>query len=319
MAVPALRTRSADDYVGIVSLYTQQEPDSLPLTVERYRMERAAIDAAGSGEAWVAVDGDRVIGLGAISPAWWTGDPSVFSLELRVDLRYRRRGIGTSLFKRLLVRSAEHGATRMLCWRRADAHDGLHFAEHRSFHETGQQLDEYRLYIPDAAVDAYSGLAERLSRMGLRLASLADLETGDERLLRALQRLWAESGADSPPDAADLCDSFATWRREVLDSSGQSADTHWVALDGERPVGMTFLKRLSAEAAENDYTAVAPTHRGRGIAPALKLRAIDWARQHDVRWFYTSSEIGNGPMIGINRRLGYRPGVRRIEVARTLP
>jgi hypothetical protein len=56
-----------------------------------------------------------------------------------------------------------------------------------------------------------------------------------------------------------------------------SAETHWVALNGERPVGMTFLKRLSEDAAENDYTCVAATHRSRGIATALKLRTIAWA------------------------------------------
>jgi GNAT superfamily N-acetyltransferase len=89
-------------------------------------------------------------------------------------------------------------------------------------------------------------------------------------------------------------------------------------MDGERPVGMTFLKRLSQNAAENDYTGVAPSHRGRGIARALKLRAIAWAKENGVDWFYTGSEIGNVRMIGVNRQLGYEPGPRRMEVAREL-
>jgi GNAT superfamily N-acetyltransferase len=92
-----------------------------------------------------------------------------------------------------------------------------------------------------------------------------------------------------------------------------------VALDEDRPVGMTFLKRLSEDAAENDYTGVASTHRGRGIAPALKRRAIAWAQQHGVDWFYTSSEIGNARMIAINKRLGYQSGVQRLEISRDLP
>ena len=81
---------------------------------------------------------------------------------------------------------------------------------------------------------------------------------------------------------------------------------------------MTFLKRLSEDAAENDYTGVAAAYRGRGIARALKLRAIAWARQRGVRWFFTSSEIGNERMISANTRLGYQPGVRRLQVARDL-
>ena len=136
--------------------------------------------------------------------------------------------------------------------------------------------------------------------------------------LRALQALWAEPG-DQTVDPERLRDSFPWWRAQVLDGPGLSSETHWVALDGERPVGMTFLKRLSENAAENDYTGVARSYRGRGIAPALKVRAITWAREHGVDWFYTSSEIGNTSMISINRRLGYRPGVRRLQAAQDLP
>ena len=81
---------------------------------------------------------------------------------------------------------------------------------------------------------------------------------------------------------------------------------------------MTFLKRLSPTAAENDYTGVAASHRGNGIAVALKLRAIQWAQRNGVDWFYTSSETGNSPMLSINQKLGYRAGVRRIEVGRDI-
>ena len=70
---------------------------------------------------------------------------------------------------------------------------------------------------------------------------------------------------------------------------------------------------------KEQLVGVAATHRGRGIATALKRRAIAWARQDGVSWFYTSSEMGNARMIAINRRLGYQPGVRRLEVARERP
>ncbi|HEY8287516.1 MAG TPA: GNAT family N-acetyltransferase, partial [Chloroflexota bacterium] len=188
----------------------------------------------------------------------------------------------------------------------------------RGFRETGECLEEYRLHLPEANIDAYAGLEARLEASGIRIATLAELGAGEEMFLRALQRLWADS-SETLPDPEGLTDSFSSWRREVLDAAGSSAETHWVALDGERPVGMTFLKRLSMGAAENDYTCVASTYRGRGIAAALKLRTVAWARRQGVRWFYTSSEVGNAPMIALNQRLGYQAGVRRLAVARDLP
>jgi GNAT superfamily N-acetyltransferase len=312
-----LRPRAIDDDVRIVEIYNQQEADSLPLTLERYRAEHAGT-ADRQDEQWVVLDQDQVVGVGSFHPAWWTADPGIYAGEIRVDTSRYRQGIGTRLYDQLRARLLAREATRFLCWFRADAAGASRFAARHGFRETGQVLQDCRLYVPEARLDPYAGVDERLHQEGLRIASLAELRRDDEPFLRALQQVSADSGG-GPPDPEQRRDSFPTWRRQVLDAAGMSPETHWVALDGDRPVGMTFLKRLSQDSAENDYTGVASTHRGRGIAPALKLRAIAWAQQHGVDWFYTYSEVVNTPMIAINTRLGYQPGARRVEVARDLP
>ena len=313
----AYRLRRADDDADIVALHALQEPDSAPLTVARYRLEQAEQIVNRRGEQWVAVDAGRVVGVGSFSSAWWTGRRGSYALHIAVDQRRWRQGIGGALARLVGARLDALGATRLLDWVRADAAEGRHFAAARGFRETGAVLEEYRLHVPEAITDPHTGLEGALAGAGLRVASLAELGADDEPLLRGLQRLWASTDA-SPPDQGRLDASFPSWRREVLDAAGASPQTHWVALDGGCPVGMSFLKRLSEDAAENDYTCVAPAYRGRGIAVALKLRAIGWARQQGVRWFYTSSEAGNEPMIAINRRLGYQAGARRVEVENEL-
>jgi GNAT superfamily N-acetyltransferase len=317
-SITYFRPRVPDDDVRIVEIYGEQEAGSAPLTLDRYRAERVGQAADHQGEEWVALVQDQLVGSGSFSPAWWTGDPGTYSIEIRVDPSHWRQGIGTRLYDLLHSRLLALEATRLVGWVRADTEAARGFAARRGVHETGQVVEEYRLHVPEANTDAYAGLEEGLRGDGVRIASLAELGRDDEQFLRALHLLWADSG-DEAASAERPGNSFAAWRREVLDGTGLSPETHWVALDGDRPVGMTFLKRLSEDAAENDYTGVASTHRGRGIAPALKLRAIAWARGHGVNWFHTSSETGNAPMIAINRRLGYQPGVRRLEVARELP
>jgi RimJ/RimL family protein N-acetyltransferase len=308
----------AGDDAAIVEIYTRQEADSVPLTIARYRAGQAEKVADSDGEPWVAVETGRVVGVGGLAPAWWTGQPGSYAVQVRIDQSHWRRGIGTRLYGLLRSRLIARDATRLVSWVRVDAANGRRFAARHGFRETGRVVEEYRLHVPEANTEAYDGLEEGLRRGGLRIASLAELGTDDEEFLRALQRLWAAS-RDEPPNPGRLRDSFPAWRREVLHAPGYSPETHWVALDGEHPVGTTFLKQLSEDAAENDYTGVASTHRGRGIAPALKLRAVAWARQHGVSWFYASSEIGNTRMIAINSRLGYEPGVQRLEVARDSP
>jgi GNAT superfamily N-acetyltransferase len=313
-----LRPRAAGDDARIVDIYNQQEGDSLPLILEWYGAEHAGTAADRQGEQWVALDQDRLVGVGSFHPAWWTGQPGIYAGEIRVDQSRWRQGIGTRLSDQLRSRLLTRQATRLLSWISADASGARRFAARHGFRETGQVIQECRLHVPEVETDHYAGVDERLRQDGLRIASLAELGRDDETFLRALHQVSADSG-DGPPDPEQLSDSFATWQRQVLHAPGMSPETHWVALDGNRPVGMTYLKRLSEDAAENDYTGVASTHRGRGIAPALKLRAIAWAQQHGVNWFYTGSEIGNTRMIAINTRLGYQPGVRRVEVARDLP
>jgi RimJ/RimL family protein N-acetyltransferase len=194
--------------------------------------------------------------------------------------------------------------------------EGYRFATRREYRETGQVLEDYRLDVQQANLNAYPGLRERLENEGIGFASLAELNP-DEALLRRVQYLWAETG-DENLELDSLSESFDSWREHVLAGSGQSPETHWLALREGRPVGTTYLKRLSPEAAENDYTAVTPAYRGRGIAQALKLRALAWAQQNGLRYFHTSSDVRNVRMIAINRHLGYQPGVRRMEMARDL-
>jgi hypothetical protein len=72
----------------------------------------------------------------------------------------------------------------------------------------------------------------------------------------------------------------------------------------------------AADAVEAGYTAV---HRRRGIALALKLRAIASAAGHGYRELRTDSNAGNARMLGINAALGFAPEPARLTFERRLP
>ncbi len=46
--------------------------------------------------------------------------------------------------------------------------------------------------------------------------------------------------------------------------------------------------------------------RGRGIARALKVAQIAWAKENGVERLTTTNEQRNAPMIRVNESLGYR-------------
>jgi GNAT superfamily N-acetyltransferase len=85
---------------------------------------------------------------------------------------------------------------------------------------------------------------------------------------------------------------------------------------GSHPVGLARLRRQGNRAALNAFTAVDPDYRGRGIARALKLRTVLWARENGVEHLYTGNDAENRRMLDINLRLGYQPLSGSIELVR---
>ena len=94
----------------------------------------------------------------------------------------------------------------------------------------------------------------------------------------------------------------------------------FLARADHRLVALSTLERLrgSSDVLESGFTAVHPAYRGRGIALALKLRTIAFAREHGYRYIKTGSNAVNERMLGINAALGFRPQPARITFERPL-
>ncbi len=303
-----LRPRGPADDAFLLEMRNRQEADSMLLGAEYFQGELAA---ETGGEVWVAEASGEPIGWASLAPAWWTGRPDHYSVEIRVADSWARRGVATCLWQHLRSRLGERGAARVLGWVRPDPGSGAAFVRRLGFQETGQAIEEARLHLPSAPVSPPAEAAPR--DRNLRIRTLAELQPVGEPFLRDLQAAWADSGS-SAPESALTPEALAAWTRQVLEGPGLSPGTHWVALDGKRPIGLSFLRRVSPVAAENDYTGVLAPYRRRGVASALKWRAVAWAREHGLEWLHTSTELGNTPMRALNERMGYRPGIQRVEV-----
>jgi GNAT superfamily N-acetyltransferase len=62
---------------------------------------------------------------------------------------------------------------------------------------------------------------------------------------------------------------------------------------------------------ENAFTGMLRDYRGRGIAQALKVRTIMYAKQSGVSEILTENDSVNAPILAVNKKLGYKrwPGV----------
>ena len=59
--------------------------------------------------------------------------------------------------------------------------------------------------------------------------------------------------------------------------------------------------------AYTNFTGVARAERGKGVALAMKLRALRALKERGITRFGTTNDEQNAAMRGINRKLGYVP------------
>jgi RimJ/RimL family protein N-acetyltransferase len=157
----------------------------------------------------------------------------------------------------------------------------------------------------------------KAAQAGIALLTLADWPDPD-----ALVKLHALDGAtrdDIPTSFPNLPETFEDFARRV-DAPDRPHDRFWIALDGDRPVAMSYLKFPPVRGTVvTGYTCCDREYRGRGIARAIKLQSLAQAVEHGVPLVYTDNDSENAPMLHINERLGYRsrPGfvshLKRVE------
>jgi RimJ/RimL family protein N-acetyltransferase len=191
------------------------------------------------------------------------------------------------------------------------------FGRVRGFTPTGDVERKCRLDVRHATLDNLAERRERLSARGIRIARLAELPP-DDALLHALHAVTEETEADIPSVEPFGGHGFEAWRSRYIERSGMSPEWIWVALDGNQPVGVAYLRRYTDEVASNSYTGVARAYRGLGIARTLKLEQVEWAQQHGVQAIYTGNDGNNAPMLAVNIALGYEFLPALIELGKEL-
>jgi RimJ/RimL family protein N-acetyltransferase len=200
---------------------------------------------------------------------------------------------------------------------REDMPESLAFAEHRGFQQTGRVDRMSSLGVRNARLDGFPDAEERVLQSGVRIATLEEIGLHED-VLHAVLSLENETARDIPASEERADRDFGEWKAAVLEAGDTSPACIWLALDEGRPVGVARLRRRGSRAMANGMTAVAASHRGRGIAKALKLQTVRWARENGIERIDTGNDVENYPMLAINQQLGYQPLPTEIEVRKEL-
>jgi GNAT superfamily N-acetyltransferase len=298
-------SRSDADYQAIVAIDNACFPE-YPGTVEEWKHSDASRSPEMRYRRLVAeLDGEPV-GFGNYGQFEGMYHPRKFSLGLFVRPNQQGRGVGQALYGAIMEALAPFDPLSLRTNVREDQARTLRFLTDRRFAEDMRSW-ESRLDVAAFDPAPFAGALERALQAGISFATMADLQERDPHHRQQLYELDLEATQDEPHPEPITPVSRASYDNWVFDAPNYLPEGNFIALDGKRYVGMSTLRSSLADASELyvGFTGVRRAYRGKGIAMALKLLAIEFARSRGVQTIKTWNASLNRPMLRINEALGF--------------
>jgi GNAT superfamily N-acetyltransferase len=293
------------DYAEVVAIDTLVYPE-YPSTIEEWKDDDAKRDPKCQHQRFVAVHDGMIVGFASYGQHSGMYHPQRFNIGATVLPEHQGRGIGKALYAMLLNTLASFEPLSLRTNVREDMTRGVRFLQARGFVEDMKSW-ESRLHVPGFDFAPYVDAEAKMLVHGHRVATLAELMARDPDHRRKLYELIWACEQDVPHPEPQTKPDFEFFEKRHFESPNLLPEACFIALDGDEYIGLSELWASQADASElyTGLTGVRRDYRRRGVALALKLRAIAYARAHGVTTVKTWNEQHNRAMLSINEMLGF--------------
>lgn len=257
-------------------------------------------------------DSGEMVGYGFYMHRSWAFHPRKFYFGVYVDPAWQGQGIGRKMYQHACDALAPHAPISFDTDTRSDRRRAMRFLADRGF-EIKTREHSSRLELAEFNPDNWAEIVRAVDASGIVVRNLAELRRDDPAFARKLYEIDSEIDEDIPYHATLTPPPYDVWLKRFEDSPNRVEEAYLVALDGDRYVGVTMLMTNQATDAVlyTGLTGVRRTHRRRGIATALKVRALAYAKANcrtadgAIPYVMTENEENN-PMFQINVTLGFK-------------
>ncbi|MFD7402984.1 GNAT family N-acetyltransferase [Streptomyces sp. NPDC059866] len=278
----------------------------LLMTPESLTHDLTHMSAEAHYRPLVAVDDGEVIGTAQVHLAHDSPEPGQGNVNVYVHPERTRRGAGALLVRAAEEHLAAHGATRLFTWV-LDEPGNRAFAESHGY-KASRSAHFLRLDLANSTLPPL-----RTPPPGVELRTAADFADDP----RPMFELDAETTSDEPSDIDIEFTDYETWIEETWKRPLLNLDLTTVAVVDGRPAAFS-VAYTDGTGYATAMTGTARAFRGRGLAKLAKNDSLHRARAAGYTEAFTGNDAGNGPMLAINKWLGYEMCATEVRYVREL-
>lgn len=265
-------------------------------------------------------DTGEIVGFVSLGHMVWMFSPQRFLGRIIVDKDQQNKGVGQYLYENLIEFLSDLSASEAWTFGKEDMPISLSFLAKRGFRE---RFRTWESWLNPASVDVsrFSHYSEKASTAGVEISTLARELRDDRECYAKLYTLNQDLMADVPMPEPFTPLPYEQWLAFDMKDPGLIPEAYAIAKHGTQYVGLSTVRHLDKEprGLYQALTGVKREYRGKGVAFAMKLKVIEYARKNGYEKIKTENATTNAPMFGINMKLGFKRETGWIAFSKTLP
>lgn len=292
-------------YEQIVSVWNAVWPDE-PSKVDSFKF----FDGLREDNYWerlVVEENGRIVAYGIYGESWWSQREGKYYLYFLTLPEYRNQGLASAFYNLAVETITARGDLQVLSVdTREDMPQSIEFIKNRGF----KQVMRYPRSIIDVQAfepEKYADLIQKAEASGIELLNITQLaERYDDYQYRCYEMV-NQIHKDIPSPDPFKEDPFEIFQKRVFERPTFLPEANFIAVDKDEFVAISSLwKTPQDEKLSTGLTGVLRSHRRKGLATALKAKALAYAKSNGVVEVDTDNEENN-PMYQINMQLGFKP------------
>ena len=265
-------------------------------------------------------DTGEIVGLGDIGHIPWMFGPRRYLGRIYVDRDHQNKGVGQYMYEKLIGFLSALNASEAFAFGKEDMPVAISFLTKRGFAEKFRTWESW-LNPAVVNVSELSRYSEKASTAGVEISTLARELRDDPECYVKLYTLNQDLMADVPMPEPYTPLPYEQWLAFDMKDPGLIPEAYAIAKHGTQYIGLSTVRLLDKEprGLYQALTGVRREYRGKGVALAMKLRVIEYARKNGYEKIKTENATTNAPMFGINMKLGFKRETGWIAFSKTLP